>query len=81
MKRIAQLAAIAILAGGVQVAYAQQTQADEPAEAEVNVAQAATGRYEASTAVEVQAQPRNMLHELGLGGADGFPTRGGPIDD
>jgi hypothetical protein len=89
MKRIVHLAAIAALACGVQTASGEQTSMDaapvanESAEAYLNVAQVAAPaeRYEASRETSAASGARNILHELGFGGGDGFPTRGAPVDD
>ena len=89
MKRIAHLAAIAVLACGVQVASAEETSLDatqatnESAETYLNVAQVASprDRSEAPREVASPSKSRNMLRDLGLIGEDGFPSRGGPIDD
>ena len=79
MKRIAYLGVLAVLACGAQAASAQ----DINDGAALNVAQVAgpTERYEAARAAQPLSSGRNMLIELGLSSGDGFPSRGGPLDD
>jgi hypothetical protein len=89
MKRIAQLAVVAALACGAQAAWSDEASSQAPvaatesAETYLNVAQMAGSaeRNEAPQAQAAQAKPRNMLIELGLSPGDGFPQKGGPIDE
>ena len=78
MKRIVHLAAFAVLAVGAQLASAQ-----EISDAPLNVAQVAAPaeRYEATRQAPPLRPGRDLLIELGLSSGDGFPTRGGPLDD
>ena len=79
MKRIAQLAVLAVLACGAQAASAQ----DVNDGARLTVAQAAAPaeRYEAARSAQPLSSGRDMLIELGFSSGDGFPSRGGPLDD
>jgi hypothetical protein len=89
MKRIVQLAVLTALACGAQAAWSEEASIETPvaatesAESYLNLAQVASP-VEGQEPVR-QAPParkaRNMLKELGLLGDDGFPQKGGPIDN
>ncbi len=88
MKRITHLAVMAALAFSAQAAWSEEqaTQAPaaatESAETYLNVAQVAGSGQPQEVARRAPAgMGRNMLEELGLSSGDGFPSRGGPIDD
>ena len=90
MKRIPQLAVLGALAFGAQAAWSQEgsteatVAANEASQSNVSVAQAAAPaeqRYEATAQAKPRGGARDMLRELGLRGDDGFPQKGGPIDE
>ena len=90
MKRIAHLAVIATLALGTQSVMAEEEatiQAPEPvaesAETYLNVAQVAPVMHNEAAAPQARSnrKERNILKDLGLLMEDGFPQKGGPIDD
>jgi hypothetical protein len=90
MKRIAQLAVLGALACGAQAVWSQEASIDatvaasESSQSNVSVAQAAAPaeqRYEATAPAKSRGGARDMLRELGLRGDDGFPQKGGPIDE
>ena len=82
MKRVNQVAALAVLVLGSQAAWSGEN-VTLPPEAYTNFAQMGS----ASESDAVMSETRSVhtrapiLEELGLAGVGPFPSRGGPIDD
>jgi hypothetical protein len=90
MKRIAQLAIFAALALGAQAALSEEDAIQaapeavtESTDASLNVAEVSDVMREEAAAPAARAgrRDRNILKDLGLLMEDGFPQKGGPIDD
>jgi hypothetical protein len=90
MKRISHLVVVTALAFSAQAAWSDESietaaaeGSTESAETYLNVAALGSS---AERQADVAAAPKarkseSMLEKLGLAGHDGFPARGGPIDD
>lgn len=88
MKRITHLVFVSALVFGAHSAWSQEVTEDAtPVAAEsagTAMSAADVGAYgpRESATMEIRAQKRNdLLETLGLSSGDGFPARGGPIDD
>jgi hypothetical protein len=89
MKRIAQLAVFAALALGAQAALSEEAiqaapeAVTESTDASVTIAEVSDVMRDeaAAPAARAERRDRNMLKDLGLLMDDGFPQKGGPIDD
>ena len=76
MKRFSHIVVIAALAIGAQAAWSNE----EATADTVDVAALGATSVEQSGAIQ-SPKAESMLEKLGYVGHDGFPSRGGPIDD
>ena len=76
MKRISHIAVLAALAFGAQTAWSSDNTTSERL-----VVAAIGGSYAEQTGAVQSAKAESMLEKLGYVANDGFPSRGGPIDN
>lgn len=79
MNRIAHLAVVVALAAGAQSVSAQEI--NEGSAVTVAEVSAPSERSESARSSQYLSSGRSMLIELGFSPGDGFPQRGGPLDD